>query len=123
MNKDDIRAQWLAKAQERTSGCPLMNDRTKADLTEIEGEEVTLEDAYPLTGDDGNYYCFTVKEEPELFFLSCKSITNILEDATKLADYAGIMISDVIKDTVIKLGTAKKTKKGHSFRPVEIVTK
>ena len=121
-NLNEIRAAWLTKAEEKTSGCPLFEGRDKGDLNDMEGEILTLQRAWPLTGDKGNYFAIWVEEVPELFYLTGSALTSILEDAQSFADDAGVSIDQIIEGTRFKILQARKTKNGNKFRPIEIVT-
>ena len=118
----DAKKKWLNKAAARTAGCPLFEGRTKGELDDLEGSVVTLEDAYRMTGEEEGsfYYVFTIDEESELFYMSCKSISQILEDAEAIAAESGITLREVIEGTTIKIGAKRKTKGGKSYRPIEI---
>lgn len=121
-NLQEIRNAWLTKAEEKTSGCPLFEGRDKGDLKDMEGEIVTLERAWPLTGDKGNYFAVWFKEVPELFYLTGSALTGILEDAQSFADDAGVSIDKIIEGTRIRICQERKTKNGNKFRPIEIVS-
>ena len=113
--------KFLKAAKLRTSGCPLFEDREKGDLADLEGEEVTLQRAWPLTGDNGVYFAVWFKEAPELFYLSSSALTGILQDGQKIAEEDDLELDEVIAGTVIKICAQTKTKNGRKFRPIEVI--
>ncbi len=117
----DVRQAFLNKAAQRKSGCPLFEGREKGDLDELTGSIVSLDQAYPMEGENGRYYVVTFKEDKDSFFMSCQSLTELLNDAQAIADEAGCSINTVIDDICIRFGELTKTKTGRRFRPVEVV--
>lgn len=113
--------KFVKAAKMRTSGCPLFEDREKGDLADLEGEEVTLQRAWPLSGDNGTYYAVWFKEEPELFYLSSSALTSILQEGQKIAEEDGLELDEVIAGTVFKICAQTKTKNGRKFRPIEVI--
>lgn len=105
----------------KQEGCPLFEGREKAEIEEIVGEKVHLEDAYPLEGEKGLYFCFTLTEYPDVFFFSCKAITNILKEASKIASEEALSINQVIDGYCIIIQDKVKTKSGNRFYPVELL--
>ena len=106
----------------KQEGCPLFDGRESADLEQLEGEIVHLLDAYPMTGKKGNrYYVVTFEEYDKLFFFSSKALTDILDEADKIASEEDIPISQVIEDTAISIQAPVRTKDGNKFRPIDIV--
>lgn len=115
------RDRFKAAARQTNDGCPLFEGRDLADFDQLEGEQVTLEDAYPMNGDNGHYYVVTFKESKDLFFFSCKALTDILDKASLIASEEQLAIAQVIDGTVIEVKAPVKTKNGRKFRPVDIV--
>lgn len=115
------RDRFKAAAKQNNDGCPLFEGRELADFDQLEGEQVTLEDAYPMNGDNGHYYVVTFKESSDLFFFSCKALTDILDKASQIASEEQLTINQVIDGTVIEVKSPVKTKTGRRFRPVDIV--
>lgn len=117
----DYKKRFFDAAKESTSGCPLFEGRVKGDLEDLEGEAVTLQRAYPLTGENGKYYAVWFHEDTETFFLSNAALTRILDEGQAIADEEGVKLDEVISDLVIRIGKPEKTKNGRRFRPVEVI--
>lgn len=118
----DYKKRFFNAAKQTTSGCPLFDGREKGDLEDLEGEAITLQRAYPLTGDNGTYFAVWFHEEPDSFYLSNSALTKILEEGQRIADDEGVTLDEVISDLVIKIGAPEKTKNGRRFRPVEVIS-
>ena len=110
-----------ARQEARKGGCVFMNDRDKGDFVDLECQTVTLEDAYKLRNDDGEFWAFIVKEKEEYFYFANTSLAQILNDAESIAEEDGQTIAQVLDGTNIYIGAMEKGKKGRSFRPVDIV--
>lgn len=110
-----------ARQEARKGGCVFMNDRDKGDFVDLECQTVTLEDAYKLRNDEGEFWAFIVKEEDEKFYFANASLAQILNDAESIAAEDGQTIAQVLDGTRIYIGAMEKGKKGRSFRPVDIV--
>ena len=110
-----------ARQEARKGGCAFMNDREKGDFVDLECQTVTLEDAYKIRNDEGEFWAFIVNEEPELFYFSNASLAQILSDAESIAAEDNQTIAQVLEGTKIYIGAMEKGKKGRSFRPVDIV--
>lgn len=114
-----------ARQEARKGGCSFMNDRKKGEFADLECQTVTLEDAYKLRNDDGEFWAFVVKEESELFYFSNASLAQILNDAESIAAEDGQSIAQVLDGTKVYIGAKEKIaagkNKGKSFRPVDIV--
>lgn len=110
-----------ARQEARKGGCAFMSDRDKGEFVDLECQTVTLEDAYKIHGEDGEFWAFTVKEEPELFYFSNASLAQILNDAESIAAEDEQTIAQVLEGTKVYIGAMERGKKGRSFRPVDIV--
>ena len=110
-----------ARQDARKAGCAFMNERDKGDFIDLECQKVTLEDAYKLHKDNEDYWSFIIREEPELFYFANSSLAQILDDAESIAEEDGQTIAQVLAGTKVYIGALEKGKKGHSFRPVDIV--
>ena len=114
-----------ARQEARKGGCVFMNDREKGDFIDLECQTVTLEDAYKLRNDDGEYWAFIVKEEEEYFYFANASLAQILNDAESIAAEDNQTIAQVLDGTRVYIGAKEKIasgkNKGKSFRPVDIV--
>lgn len=114
-----------ARQEARKNGCAFMSDREKGDFVDLECQTVTLEDAYKIRNDEGEFWAFIVKEEPELFYFSNASLALILNDAESIAAEEDQTIAQVLEGTKVYIGAKEKItsgkNKGKSFRPVDIV--
>lgn len=114
----DLQKKALKAAKAATSGCPLMEDRTKADNDEFEGMPLTIIDAYPMNGDNGVYFCVICAEADDLFFLSGGGLTNALKAVYDVCDNDLDLFREAVVDMVFTFGKKRKTKNGRMFRPV-----
>lgn len=105
----------------RQAGCPLFEGRELADLEAVEGEIVTLVDAFPLTGKKGRYYVVVFKEYPNNFFFSCKALTDIIDEGAAIANEENISLAEVIEGVAVSIQAMERTKDGNRFRPVHVV--
>lgn len=114
-----------ARQEARRNGCPFMSEREKGDFIDLECQTLTLEDAYKIHGEEGDFWAFIVKEEPDLFYFSNASLAQILNDAESIAAEDEQTIAQVLEGTKIHIGAKEKItsgkNKGKSFRPVDIV--
>lgn len=117
----DFKSRFKAAAKARANGCPLFEGRDKGEWDDIEGETVTLQRAYPLSGDNGTYYAVWFEEEPDLFFLSPSLLTSIIVPAEQIAADEGVTLDEVIAGLQIKVGPEKKANNGHKFRSMEVI--
>lgn len=99
----------LEEMKKRFNGCPLFDGREKGKLEELEGKAVKINDYYKLSGDEGAYYAFTV-EDNDKTFLSCGSITALLDE-----------FGDDAIGVSIKIGEKVKTKSKRDYRPITIL--
>lgn len=111
----------LARQEARKAGCEFMNDRAKGDFVDLEGQTVTLLDAYRIRKEDDSYWAFIVEEESEVFYFANASLSLILNDAEDLAAEEGTSISEQLRGVRVYIGGEEKSKKGRKFRPVDIV--
>lgn len=61
----------------------LMVEKTKGETEDLIGVVVTIDDFGFLSGDNGEYVVFTVKEEPKQFFFGGKVLTVAMKDFEK----------------------------------------
>ena len=119
-NEAQERARKAAKLA--TSGCPLMDGRDKANAEDFVGQELTIADVYPMTGEDGgNYFCVTVEEDNDIFFLSGGGLTKALD---AIYSEFGNDVDDFragCTGLVFKFENMRKTKNKRDFRPVTIL--
>lgn len=94
----------------RFNGCPLFENRDKAKIDTLENKVIVIDEYFELTGDDGNYYAFTIKDDNDHFYLSGGAITSLLAEFGD--DAVGIEI---------KVGEKVKTKSKRDYRPITIL--
>ena len=94
----------------RQDGCPLMENREKGDFDELENETVTIDEAFPLDG----YYCVTLKEDSEHFYLTSMSVT-------KAIDFI-LSAGETPEGLTFKVLEKVKTKNKNTYRPIEIIS-
>lgn len=68
-----------AKGLNAGEGIPFMKDRTKGDVSELIGKEVTIRDFDFIAGDNGEYVCFIVDEIADTFYFGGSVLTNNLK--------------------------------------------
>lgn len=108
-------------AAKAVNGCPLMDGREKADAGDYEGVELTIEDAYPMTGENGTFYCVTCAGMKSEYFFSGGALTNALSAIEAEAKDDGVDLSEAVKGIVFEFQPMKKTSNGRKFRPVTIL--
>ena len=109
MEKKKLTAEQIEaikKAKALLNGCPLMDGREKADWDVLTGEVVHIEEYFQI--DD--YYCITIKEYPENYFLTGKALTNLINE---IGEYVLILN--------IEVGEKIKTKNNNTYRAFKIV--
>ena len=109
MEKKKLTAEQIEaikKAKALLNGCPLMDGREKADWDVLTGEVVHIEEYFPI--DD--YYCITIKEYPENYFLTGQALTNLINE---IGEYAMLLN--------IEVGEKIKTKNNNTYRAFKIV--
>lgn len=111
--------------QDSKKGCDFMDQRSKADFSDLEDMDITLEDAYRIdtkdedTGKEYHFYAFIIKEYPENFFFSPTVLTDIIDEAAAIAEEDGEDLASVLDGEVVHVGKREpcKKKKGKSFFP------
>lgn len=101
-------------------GCPLFEGRELCDMADVEGEVLHLDDAYPMTGENGLFYVVTFEEYPAVYFFSGKALTAILDEASDVAADESLTLHEVISGTAVSIQAPIKTKSGRKFRPVTL---
>lgn len=114
-------AEVTKRAKEVANGCPLMDGRNKGEADAFIDVPLTITDAFKLTGDNGAYYCITVEENSDIFFLTGGALTAVVEQAEIVADANGVSLSETVAGLRFKFGAKVKTKNNRDFRPVTIL--
>lgn len=96
----------IKRAKELLNGCPLMDNRKKGDWDSISGKVIHIEEFFKMD----NYYCITVKEYPENYFLTGQALTNLINELKEL-----VLILN------IEVGEKVKTKNNNTYRAFKIV--
>lgn len=120
-NLSEIQQRALQAAKVATSGCPLMEGRDKANIEDFTGEELTIADAYPMTGEDKRYYCVTVDEDENIFFLSGGGLTKALDAIYECFDEDLDNFREGVKGICFRFENKRKTKNGRNYRPITIL--
>ena len=113
--------KYAAAAAKAVNGCPLMEGRNKSSLSDYEGVELTIEDAYQMTGEDGTYYCIVCEDMPEEYFFTSTSLTNAIAAAESAAASEGEDLTTAVKGITFVVDGLKKTQNGRKFRPIRIL--
>lgn len=96
----------IKKAKALLNGCPLMDNREKGDWDSLCGEVIHIEESFKMD----NYYCVTLKEYPENYFLTGKALTNLINE-----------IGEFTSALNIEVGKKVKTKNNNTYRTFIIV--
>ena len=115
------KSKYDAAAAKAVNGCPLMDGRNKSNLADYEGVELTIEDAYKLTGDDGTYYCIICESMEDEYFFTSSQLTNAIAAAEKAAADDGEDLTAAVAGLTFVVDGLKKTSNGRKFRPVRIL--
>lgn len=113
--------KYAEVAKKAIASCPLIEGRTKASWDDVEGVELTIEDAYRMTGDDGDYYCLAVEDNDEEYYFSPSKLTEALAAVEKAAKEDGVELSEAVSGIVFVVDAPVKTKSGHQFRNAHII--
>lgn len=106
-NLTNEQKELLQQMRERFNGCPLFEGREKGKLDDVEGEELTIAQIYPLQ----DYHCIIFEQHDDLFFLT----------GGALKDLCNEFPPDMVIGRVIKLMPMVKTKSRRDFRPIQIL--
>ena len=107
---NEAREEILKALKEMNNGCPLMENREKGDFDELENETVTIDEAFPLDG----YYCVTLKEDSEHFYLTSMSVTKTIDFILSAGETPDGLTFKVLEKV--------KTKNKNTYRPIEIIS-
>lgn len=127
MSKSKTINKFAQIAKEATLLSPIMQGRTKKDVDELLGEEITITGVDFLTmtdksGESKEFVVCTYEEEPECFFFGGTVLTKIAK--AWVADYASPEeCSEALAaegGCVVKM-TQGKTKNGNKITNVEII--
>lgn len=97
----------LAKMQEQFNGCPLFEGREKGSLDDLEGQEITIDQIYPLQ----DYHCVVFKEDNDHFYLTGGALKDLCNEYEP----------QYVINRVIMLQPKVKTKAKRDFRPIKIL--
>ena len=113
--------KYAAAAAKVTNGCPLMEGRNKASLGDYEGTELVIEDAFKMSGDDGEYYCIICEDMPDEYFFSSSKLSEAIAAAEAAAAADGEDLTAAVAGLTFVVDGLKKTQNGRKFRPVRIL--
>ena len=108
--KNKVREDILKALKEMSNGCPLMDGREKGDFDELENETVTIDETFPLDG----YYCVTLKDDKEHFYLTSMSVTKAIDFILSAGETPDGLTFKVLEKV--------KTKNKNTYRPIEIIS-
>lgn len=97
----------VAQMKEEFNGCPLFADRDKGELDELTGQQLHIEDLYPLN----DYHCIVFEEIPKKFYLT----------GGGLKDLCNNYPPKFVVGRLIELQPKVKTKSRRDFRPVKVL--
>lgn len=113
--------KYAAVAAKAIASCPLMEGRTKGSWDDLEGVELTMADAFKMTGDDGDYFCITVEDNDEEYFFTPSKLTESLAAVEQAAKNDEVELSEAVAGIVFVVDAPVRTKNGRKFRNVHIV--
>lgn len=113
--------KYAAAAAKAVNGCPLMDGRNKSNLSDYEGVELVIEDAYKMTGEDGTYYCIVCQDMADEYFFTSTQLTNAIAAAESAAAADGEDLTAAVAGLTFVVDGLKKTQNGRKFRPVRIL--
>lgn len=91
------------------NGCPLMEDREKGSLDDLNGTQVTIDQLFKLN----DYHCIVFKEHPDKFFLTGGALKDL---CNKYPDDALIgLVVEMLEKVKVKSDTRK------DFRPIRVI--
>jgi hypothetical protein len=97
------------RAKQLSNTLPFMETREKADLKDLHGKEITVTDYGFLTGDDGDFACFTIKEDKENFYFAGGVLTQHLKTFEDEGYHAEIVKEGLKIKLYEKVSKNKKT--------------
>lgn len=103
----NLKKSLKERALEMQAQLPLMKDREKGETDELIGTIVTINDFDFLTGDNGPYVVFTVKEEDSKFYFGGQVLTE------KMKEFMDEGFQEAIKNDGLPIVlSVKKSRKG-----------
>jgi hypothetical protein len=100
------------KAMQMNTGCALMVDREKGDVAELMDTAYTINDMDILTGEDGEYVVFTVKEDAKKFYFGGSVISD------KLMKFSEDEKQEIRKDGLPFTVVEKKSKNKRKYADI-----
>lgn len=102
------------RAKEFSVQLPFMDGKDKADVKELLGTVNTITDYGFLTGDNGDYVVFIVKERAKSFYFGGAVLTDQLQQLEAEGYH-----DEIVADGLPMLLTEKKSKNGRTYMNVE----
>lgn len=97
----------LKEMQSEFNGCPLFEGREKGSLDDLEGQQLHIEDIYPLS----DFHCVVFEEIPNLYFLT----------GGALKDLCNNYKPEHVIGRLIEVQPMVKTKSRRDFRPIKVL--
>lgn len=97
----------IAQMQDEFNGCPLFNNREKGSLDELEGNQLHIEDLYPIQ----DYHCVVFEEIKDKFYLTGGALKDLCNN------YA----PEFVVGRLIEIQPMVKTKSRRDFRPIKVL--
>lgn len=97
----------IAEMQDEFNGCPLFESREKGSLDELTGNQLHIEDIYPIQ----DYHCIIFEEIPDKYFLT----------GGALKDLCNNYQPEFVVGRCIEMMPLVKTKSRRDFRPIKVL--
>ena len=102
------------RTQQLSNNLPFMNDREKGEVKTLLNEIVTVDNFGFMNDEDGDYVCFTIKEQPKKFFFGGMVLTDDMHQL-EADGYRDEIESDGLPIRMIE----KKSKNKKTYTKVE----
>lgn len=112
--KEAMKKTLKDRAKEFSVQLPFMDGREKADVKSLVGTVNTITDYGFLTGDDGDYVVFIVKERSKEFYFGGTVLTDQLQQLEAEGYH-----EEIVESGLPMLLTEKKSKNNRSYLNVE----
>lgn len=104
---EKMQVEMLKKMQDEFNGCPLFEGREKGSLDELEGQQLHIEDLYPIQ----DYHAIVFEEIQDRFFLT----------GGALKDLCNNYPPEFVVGRLIEVQPKVKTKSRRDFRPIRVL--
>lgn len=104
---EKMQAEMLKQMQDEFNGCPLFIDREKGSLDDLTGQQLHIEDIYPIQ----DYHAIVFEEIEGKFFLT----------GGALKDLCNNYEPKFVIGRLIELQEKVKTKSRRDYRPIKVL--